>query len=71
VVAHLPPEVSHALVQGEFTLTLAIVLRLQRRGIVCLAATSERRTDTLAFGRKASSFAFGRFRAYPSVPAAE
>lgn len=71
VVAHLPPDVSHALVQGEFTLTLALVQRLQRRGIVCLAATTERRTDTLADGRKASTFAFVRFRAYPSAPTAE
>lgn len=71
VCANLPPGVSHALVQGEFTLTLAIVQRLQRRGIVCLAATSERRAEPLADGRKASAFAFVRFRAFPSTSTAE
>jgi hypothetical protein len=62
----VPSGVSHALVQGEFTLTLGLVQRLQRRGIICLAATSERRTGIAADGRKLSELAFVRFRAYPS-----
>lgn len=61
----IPSGVSHALVQGEFTLTLALVRHLQERGVVCLAAASERRTQTTTAGQKLSEFAFVRFRAYP------
>lgn len=61
----LPRGVTHALVQGEFTLTLALVLRLQRLGAVCLAATSTRRVQSQADGRKLAEFSFVRFRAYP------
>lgn len=64
-VQQVPPGVSHALVQGEFTLTLALVQRLQQRQIVCLAATSVRRVQTAPDGRRLSAFAFVRFRRYP------
>lgn len=66
-VAGMPPETSHALVQGEFTLTVELVRRLQARGITCLAATSSREVDEDAAGRRTSTFTFVRFRAYPEL----
>lgn len=68
-VAKIPPETSHALVQGEFTLTIELVRRLQARGITCLAATSKRDVEEGEDGRRVSSFAFVRFRAYPELRA--
>lgn len=65
--AKVPPETSHALVQGEFTLTMELVRRLQARGITCLAATSKRDVEEGSDGRRVSSFAFVRFRAYPDL----
>jgi hypothetical protein len=62
--AKVPPETSHALVQGEFTLTVELVRRLQARGITCLAATSEREVEENGDGRRVSTFRFVRFRAY-------
>jgi CRISPR-associated protein Csx16 len=63
-IAKLPPETSHALVQGEFTLTVELVRRLHARGITCLAATSERDVEEGGDGRRMSTFRFVRFRAY-------
>lgn len=63
-MAQIPPETSHVLVQGEFTLTVELVRRLQGRGITCLAATSTRNVEEDADGRRVSAFAFVRFRAY-------
>ena len=65
-VAQVPPETSHALVQGEFTLTVALVRRLQARGITCLAATSKRDVEEGDDGRRVSTFAFVWFRMYPA-----
>jgi CRISPR-associated protein Csx16 len=65
-VAKVPPETSHALVQGEFTLTVELVRRLQARGITCLAATSRRDVEEGCDGRRVSAFTFVRFRAYPA-----
>jgi hypothetical protein len=65
--AKVPPETTHALVQGEFTLTFELVRCLQARGITCLAATTTRNVVEEANGRKVSSFAFVRFRAYPEL----
>lgn len=62
-MAQIPPETSHALVQGEFTLTVELIRRLQARGITCLAATSTRNVEE-ADGRRVSTFTFMRFRAY-------
>ena len=64
-MAKVPCETSHALVQGEFTLAAELVRRLQNRGIVCVAATSERMVQEAADGRRASMFRFVRFREYP------
>lgn len=66
-LAQIPRETTHALVQGEFTLTFELVRRLQARGITCLAATTARNVEEEANGRKVSSFAFVRFRAYPEL----
>ncbi len=63
-MAQIPLETSHALVQGEFTLTVELVRRLQARGITCLAATSTRNVEEDAVGRRLSTFTFVRFRAY-------
>ncbi len=63
-MAQIPLEASHALVQGEFTLTVELVRRLQARGIICLAATSMRNVDEDINGRRVSTFTFVRFRAY-------
>jgi CRISPR-associated protein Csx16 len=63
-MAQIPPETSHALVQGEFTLTVELVRRLQARGVTCLAATSTRNVEEGADGQKVSVFRFVRFRAY-------
>ncbi len=69
-VARVPPETTHALVQGEFTLTFELVRLLQARGITCLAATTARNVEEEANGRKISSFTFVRFRAYPDLGSA-
>lgn len=66
-LARIPRKATHALVQGEFTLTVELVRRLQARGVTCLAATSTRDVQKEAGGRKVSSFTFGRFRAYPEI----
>jgi CRISPR-associated protein Csx16 len=66
-LARVPPETTHALVQGEFTLTVELVRRLQGRGITCVAATSTRNVEEEADGRRVSSFSFVRFRAYPEL----
>lgn len=65
--AQVPPNTTHAMVQGEFTLTLALVRRLQKRGITCLAATTERDVETEADGSRRYRFTFRRFRVYCSV----
>jgi CRISPR-associated protein Csx16 len=66
-VAQIPAGATHALVQGEFTLTAELVRRLQARGIVCLAATSAREVDEAEAGRRTSVFKFARFRRYPQL----
>jgi len=69
--AKVPPETSHALVQGEFTFTVELVRRLQTRGITCLAATSKREVAEDGDGRRMSTFRFVRFRAYPELNTAQ
>ena len=70
-IANIPRETTHALVQGEFTLTFELVRRLQARSVTCLAATTTRNVEEEAHGRKVSSFKFVRFRTYPKVAPAE
>jgi hypothetical protein len=63
-IARVPREATHALVQGELTLTVELVRRLQARGITCLAATSTRDVEEANDGRRLSAFRFVRFRPY-------
>jgi len=56
-----------AMVQGEFTLTSALVRRLQEHGIRVYAATTQRIVEIDAEGRKISTFKFVRFRVYPNL----
>jgi len=55
-----------AMLQGEHTLTFALVHRFQQHGVPCYAATTERQVED-ADGRKTSVFRFVRFRAYPRL----
>ena len=50
-------------VMGEMTLTYRIVRLLKRRGIRCVASTTERRV-TEVDGKKLSEFRFVQFREY-------
>ena len=61
----LPAGTTHALVQGEFALTHALVAALRARGIVCLPATTRREVVEHGDGSRTSRFAFVRFRPYP------
>ena len=67
VVARLATELpgaTHVMVQGEFTLAHALVRELQKRGIVCLAATTRRDVLEASGGVKTTRFEFVRFREY-------
>ena len=61
----LPDGVSHAMVQGEFTMTTLLVKALQQKGIRCYAATTQRVTDNEGEGLQRSLFRFVQFRPYP------
>lgn len=54
--------------QGEFTLTMAVVRRLQKAGILCVCACSERRAveEHMSDGttKKTAIFEFVQFRPY-------
>jgi hypothetical protein len=63
----VPVETTHALVQGEFTLCFELVRRLQARGIICLAATTDRRVEVAPDGAKTSTFKFVQFRSFPEL----
>jgi CRISPR-associated protein Csx16 len=52
------------MVQGEFTLAHALVRELQKKGIVCLAATTRREVLEDTGGLKTTRFEFVRFREY-------
>jgi len=51
-------------VMGEMTLTFAIVSRLQKKGVTCVASTSERLVRELGDGKKEIQFCFQQFRQY-------
>lgn len=69
VAAQVFADCEQAMVQGEMTLTLAIVRALQARGITCLAACSDRKTvekvQPDGSTVKTATFEFVQFRAYP------
>lgn len=52
---------------GELTFCFALVVRLQKYGIVCVASTTTRITTNLTDGTKTSRFEFVRFREYPCL----
>jgi hypothetical protein len=57
-------------VMGELTLCFAVVARLQRAGVRCVASTSARRVAVdPRTGAATRTFAFIRFRSYPSLRA--
>jgi CRISPR-associated protein Csx16 len=58
------PGATHAMVQGEFTLVHALVRELQRRGIVCVSATTRRDVVEADGGVKTTRFEFVRFREF-------
>jgi len=66
IVQRIPSQTTHAMVSGEYTLTVALVRRLQQKGIVCLSATTQRDVVEIE-GKKVSQFRFVRFRSYPSL----
>ena len=51
-------------VMGELTFCFALVARLQKFGITCLASTTRRETIENGDGLKTSRFEFVRFREY-------
>ena len=63
-LATVPPGATHALVQGEFTLTFELVRRLQDRGIICLASAHKREEEGADAAARSSAFQFVRFRRY-------
>jgi CO dehydrogenase nickel-insertion accessory protein CooC1 len=64
-IAKVPKGTTHAMVQGEFTLTFALVKALQRRGIACFAAVGERDVEEVGGSVTLRRFAFVRFREFP------
>jgi len=59
-------QIRHAMVEGEFTMTVELVKKLQGSGVKCYVATTER--DVVVEGDvKKSRFSFKRFREYPWI----
>jgi hypothetical protein len=56
---------THALVMGEYALTVRIVQRLQQRGVTCVVTRQRRDVIDLGDGRREQRFAFLGFREYP------
>lgn len=54
-------------IMGELTFCFALVARLQKAGITCLASTTRRDTTENPDGSKVSVFKFIRFRKYPLI----
>ena len=52
---------------GELTFCFALVSRLQKAGITCLASTTRRETVENNNGSKTSKFEFVRFREYTNL----
>ena len=49
---------------GELTFCFALVVLLQRAGIICIASTTSRKTTDHSDGLKSSLFEFVRYREY-------
>lgn len=54
-------------VMGELTFCFALVVRLQKTGILCLASTTRRKTIDNGNGSKTVQFDFVSFREYPDI----
>lgn len=54
-------------VMGELTFCFALVARLQKNGITCLASTTDRITIDNSDGSKTTQFGFVRFREYGRI----
>jgi hypothetical protein len=54
-------------VMGELTFCVALVARLQKTGITCLASTTNRETTHNPDGSKTTQFGFVRFREYERI----
>ncbi len=54
-------------IMGELTFCFALVARLQKAGISCLASTTQRKTIDNGNGSKTVLFDFVRFREYPNI----
>jgi len=51
-------------IMGEFTFCYALIQKLQKRNIKCVASTTERSVRFLPTGERAVDFNFIQFRAY-------
>jgi len=54
-------------IMGELTFCFAMVARLQKAGVTCLASTTRRETVENGDGSKTSRFEFVRFREYTTL----
>ncbi len=63
ILRNYPDENNAVHIMGEFTFVAAAVNRLLRRGIACVASTTNRITEEQD-GVKVSKFVFSLFRAY-------
>jgi len=54
-------------IMGELTFCFALLVRLQKAGITCLASTTRRETFENGDGLKTSRFEFVRFREYATL----
>jgi hypothetical protein len=67
VVSALAMRPAVALVQGELTLTAALVARFQASGVPVVAPTTRRTVEELPDGRQAVGVEFVRFRFFPDL----
>lgn len=54
-------------IMGELTFCFALVARLQKAGITCIASTTRRETVDNPDGSKTVHFGFVQFREYPAL----
>ena len=67
LVEHVLEGVTHALVAGEYVLCMSLVALLQARGIICVAACSDRDSVADGTGGKRVVFRFVRMREFPLI----
>ena len=67
LVNSIPKMVTHAMISTEYTLTASIVRKLQTKGVICFAATTERDILELTPNKKTVVFKFIRFRKFPNL----